>query len=157
AEAEAPALAHDEVGLLAPLYPLPRLELVEGHGASVRDAGARDYIDFTSGIAVNAFGHAPRGLAETVAAQLNRLGHCPNPVDNAPARALARELTEATGYARVFFCNSGTEGLDAALKFARARARALGLPGRGIVAFQGGFHGRTGFALSATYHPPYRE
>jgi acetylornithine/N-succinyldiaminopimelate aminotransferase len=156
ADAAAPALAHDEVGLLAPLYPLPRLELVEGHGARVRDAGGRDYLDFTSGIAVNAFGHAPRGLAEALASQLARLGHTSNLFANAPAFALARELAEATGYERVFFCNSGTEGNDAALKFARARAHALGLPGRGIVAFKGGFHGRTGFALSATYTPAYR-
>ena len=156
-EVETPAFAHDEVGLFAPLYPLPRLELVEGQGARVRDAGGRDYLDFTSGIAVNAFGHAPRGLAENVAAQMARLGHCSNLFANAPAIALAHELAGATGYDRVFFCNSGTEGLDAALKFARARARALGLPGRGILAFEGGFHGRTGFALSATYHPSYRE
>ena len=152
-EVETPAFAHDEVGLFAPLYPLPRLELVEGQGARVRDAGGRDYLDFTSGIAVNAFGHAPRGLAENVAAQMARLGHCSNLFANAPAIALAHELAGATGYDRVFFCNSGTEGLDAALKF----ARALGLPGRGILAFEGGFHGRTGFALSATYHPSYRE
>jgi len=157
ADAEAPALAHEEVGLLAPLYPLPRLELVEGVGARVKDAGGREYVDFTSGIAVNAFGHAPRGLAETVAAQLAKLGHCSNLYANTPALTLARELTEATGYDRVFFCNSGTEGVDAALKFGRARAKALGLPGRGILAFEGGFHGRTGFALSATYNPPYRE
>jgi acetylornithine/N-succinyldiaminopimelate aminotransferase len=156
AEAPAPAFAHDEVGLLAPLYALPRLELTEGHGARVRDAGGREYLDFTSGIAVNAFGHAPRGLAEAIASQLARLGHTSNLFANAPALALARELAEATGYGRVFFCNSGTEGNDAALKFARARAHALGLPGRGIVAFKGGFHGRTGFALSATYTPAYR-
>ena len=157
ADTEAPAFAHDEVGLLAPLYPLPRLELVEGEGARVRDAGGREYIDFTSGIAVNAFGHAPRGLAETVAAQMARLGHCSNLFANTPALSLAKELVDATGYDRVFFCNSGTEGLDAALKFGRARARALGLRCRGILAFEGGFHGRTGFALSATYNPPYRE
>lgn len=154
---EAPVLAEDEVALLAPVYPLPRLELVEGQGARVRDAGGREYLDFTSGIAVNAFGHAPRGLAETVAAQLARLGHCSNLFANEPALALAKELTDATGYPRVFFCNSGTEGLDAALKFTRARARALGMPGRAIVAFKGGFHGRTGFALSATWNPAYRE
>jgi predicted acetylornithine/succinylornithine family transaminase len=153
----APALAHDEVGLFAPLYPLPRLELVEGEGAWVRDAGGRRYLDFTCGIAVNAFGHAPRGLAETVAAQLTRLGHTSNLFANEPALALARELTEATGYSHVFFCNSGTEGNEAALKFARARAHKLGKPGRAIVAFKGGFHGRTGFALSATQNPPYRE
>ena len=157
AESETPAVAHDEVGLLAPLYPLPRIELVEGQGARVRDAGGKEYVDFTSGIAVNAFGHAPRGLAETVAAQMARLGHCSNLFANTPALALAKELVDATGYDRVFFCNSGTEGLDAALKFGRARAKALGLPGRGILAFEGGFHGRTGFALSATYNPPYRE
>ena len=153
----APALAHDEVGLFAPLYPLPRLELVEGEGAWVRDTGGKRYLDFTCGIAVNAFGHAPRGLAETLAAQLTRLGHTSNLFANEPALALARELTEATGYERVFFCNSGTEGNEAALKFARARAHKLGKPGRGIVAFKGGFHGRTGFALSATQNPPYRE
>jgi len=154
---EAPALAHEEVGLFAPLYPLPRLELTEGQGARVRDAGGRDYLDFTSGIAVNAFGHAPRGLSEAIASQLARLGHCSNLFAHQPGLALARELTEATGYDRVFFCNSGTEGNDTALKFARARAHRLGLPGRAIVAFKGGFHGRTGFALSATYQPAYRE
>ena len=156
-DVESPAFAHDEVGLLAPLYPLPRLELVEGEGARVRDAGGREYVDFTSGIAVNAFGHAPRGLAEALAGQMAKLGHCSNLFANTPALSLARELTEATGFERVFFCNSGTEGLDAALKFARARARAAGLPGRGFLAFEGGFHGRTGFALSATYNPSYRE
>ena len=155
--AATPALAHDEVGLFAPLYPLPRLELVEGEGAWVRDAGGNRYLDFTCGIAVNAFGHAPRGLGEAVAAQLTRLGHTSNLFANEPALALARELTEATGYSHVFFCNSGTEGNEAALKFARARAHKLGKPGRAIVAFKGGFHGRTGFALSATQNPPYRE
>ena len=90
AETETPAFAHDEVGLLAPLYPLPRIELVEGQGARVRDAGGKEYVDFTSGIAVNAFGHAPRGLAETVAAQMARLGHCSNLYANTPALSLAR-------------------------------------------------------------------
>jgi len=156
-EVDTAAFAHDEVGLFAPLYPLTRIELVEGRGARVRDAGGKEYVDFTSGIAVNAFGHAPHGLAETVAAQMARLGHCSNLYANTPAIALASELVDATGYDRVFFCNSGTEGLDAALKFGRARGKALGLPGRGILAFEGGFHGRTGFALSATYNPSYRE
>jgi len=150
-------LAPEELALLAPLYPLPRLELVHGHGARVSDATGRTYLDFVSGIAVNAFGHAPEGLAEVVAAQLGTLGQCSNLFANRPAIELARELCEATGYARVFLCNSGTEGLDAALKFARARAGRLGRKGRDIVAFHGGFHGRTGFALSATWNPAYRE
>ncbi len=161
--AEAPVMTPPQAGfataepaLLSPTYPLPRLELTSGSGARVRDAAGREYLDFVSGIAVNAFGHAPAGLAEVVAAQLGTLGHCSNIFANAPGVALAAALTRATGYDRVFFCNSGTEGNDAALKFARARAGKLGLPGRDIVAFQGGFHGRTGFALSATHTPSYR-
>jgi len=151
------ALATDEAQWLAPLYPLPRLELARGRGARVWDAAGREYLDFTSGIAVNALGHAPRGLAAAVARQMRELGHCSNLFANRPAAQLARQLTRRTGYDRVFFCNSGTEGVEAALKFARARAGASGRAGRDIVAFGGGFHGRTGFALSATWTPAYRE
>jgi acetylornithine/succinyldiaminopimelate/putrescine aminotransferase len=156
ADAETPALAHEEVGLLAPLYPLPRLELVEGQGAHVKDAGGREYLDFTSGIAVNAFGHAPRGLAEALVAQMARLGHCSNLFANSPALSLARELSEATGYDRVFFCNPGTEGLDAALKFGRARARA-GATGPRHPGVRGRLPRSHRFALSATFNPSYRE
>ncbi len=149
-------LSATEAGLLAPTYPLPRLELAQGRGARVRDVAGRMYLDFVSGIAVNAFGHAPEGLAEVVAAQVNRLGQVSNLYGHWPGIRLASALTRATGYDRVFFCNSGTEGVEAALKFARARAGKKGLPGRDIVAFVGGFHGRTGFALSATHTPAYR-
>jgi predicted acetylornithine/succinylornithine family transaminase len=153
----APGLALEETGLHAPVYPLPRLELASGKGARVTDVTGRTYLDFVSGIAVNAFGHAPDGLAEVVAAQLGTLGHCSNLFANRPAVELARELVAATGYDRAFFCNSGAEGVEAALKFSRARAVSNGKAGRDIVAFRGGFHGRTGFALSATWNPPYRE
>ncbi len=153
----APGFAVDEVASHAPVYPLPRLELASGRGARVTDTAGRTYLDFVSGIAVNAFGHAPEGLATVVAAQLATLGQVSNLFANGPAVTLARELTAATGYERAFFCNSGTEGVEAALKFARARAKAKGLRGRDIVAFKGGFHGRTGFALSATHTPAYRE
>jgi acetylornithine/N-succinyldiaminopimelate aminotransferase len=150
------ALALDEPALFAPLYALPRLAIVSGRGARVRDANGREYLDFVSGIAVNAFGHAPPGLVRAVTRQMRTLGQISNLFANPPALELARELTAATGYARVFFCNSGTEGIDAALKFARAHARARGRTGRDIVAFEGGFHGRTGFALSATASADYR-
>ena len=149
--------AGEEPGLLAPIYPLPRLELVSGHGARVRDAAGREYLDFVSGIAVNAFGHTPTGLAEAISHQLAELGHTSNLYANRPAIELAKLLTQHTGYSHVFFCNSGTESIDSAIKFARAHAFQLGRPGRDILAFQGGFHGRTGFALSATYTPSYRE
>jgi acetylornithine/N-succinyldiaminopimelate aminotransferase len=156
APAAAEALALDEAARLAPLYSLPRLAIASGRGAWVRDANGREYLDFVSGIAVNAFGHAPPGLARAVAKQMRTLGQVSNLFANDPARALAAELLEATGYDRVFFCNSGTEGVDAALKFARAHAASRGRAGRDIVAFEGGFHGRTGFAVSATFSPDYR-
>lgn len=154
--AETDPLAHEELELLAPLYPLPRLALAAGRGARVTDRCGRSYLDFTCGIAVNAFGHAPRGLATVVAKQMRTLGHVSNLYAHEPGIALARALTAATGYERVFYCNSGAEGIEAALKFARARAQALGRPGRTLVSFTGGFHGRTGFALSVTWNPEYR-
>jgi len=149
--------AAEEPGLFAPVYPLPRLELRAGRGARVVDAAGREYLDFTSGIAVNGLGHAPPGLARVVSKQLRQLVHCSNLFANRPAIELARALCDATGYERVFFCNSGTEGIEAALKFARARAAALGLPGRDVLAFRDGFHGRTAWALAATWTPRYRE
>ena len=151
-----PGFAAGELDVFAPTYVFPRLELVSGKGARVTDATGREYLDFVSGIAVNAFGHAPKGLKRVVAKQLDTLGHVSNLFANGPAIALAKALTEATGYDRVFFCNSGTEGIDTALKFARAHAVATEKDGREFVAFQGGFHGRTGFALSVTHNPPYR-
>ena len=156
---EAPAVAavSPELECFAPVYPLPRLELVSGHGAWVKDSQGKTYLDFVSGIAVNALGHTPASFAPAIARQMKQLGQVSNLFGHAPGLELARELCAATGYDRVFFCNSGTEGVEAALKFARARAGARGLKGRDIVAFTGGFHGRTGFALSATHHPPYRE
>jgi len=151
------ALATEELDLLAPVYPLPRLELVSGRGARVVDASGKQYLDFVSGIAVNALGHAPAGLSRAVARQMRRLGQCSNLFANRPALELARALVDSTGYQRVFFCNSGTEAIEAALKFARVRARERELKGRDVLAFRGGFHGRTAFALAATWNPPYRE
>ena len=154
----APALAGEETGLFAPVYPLPRLALVAGRGTWVTAADGRRYLDFVSGVAVNALGHAPAGVARAVAKQVRTLAHCSNLYANAPGTALAAALTAATGYDRVFFCNSGTEGVEAALKFARARARARGRAAVGaVLAFRGGFHGRTAFALAATWTPAYRE
>lgn len=146
-----------ETDCLAALYPLPRLEIASGHGAWVRDTSGREYLDFVSGIAVNALGHAPPGLARALARQLRTLGQVSNLYTHEPGLELARALTRATGHSKVFFANSGTEGIEAALKFARARARHRQQPGRDILAFRGGFHGRTALALSATWTPSYRE
>jgi acetylornithine/N-succinyldiaminopimelate aminotransferase len=157
-ETAAPADAPDEATLLAPVYPLPRLELVRGRGARVVDAAGREYLDFVSGIAVNAFGHADPGLARALAAQASTLIHVSNLYGTPVSARLAARLLDATGYDRVFFCNSGTEGVEGALKFARQAARAAGrAPGGAVLAFEGAFHGRTAFALSATANPAYRE
>lgn len=151
------ALAFEEMGLFAPTYPLPRLALARGKGTRVWDVTGREYLDFASGIAVNAFGHAPRGLRKAVSEQMRSLVHVSNLFSNGPAVDLALHLARATGYPQVFFCNSGTEANEAALKFARVVAAARGRAGRAIVAFQGGFHGRTALSLSATHTPAYRE
>jgi acetylornithine/N-succinyldiaminopimelate aminotransferase len=153
-----PAMAQEEVGLMAPNYPLPRLALASGRGSWVVGTDGRRYLDFVSGIAVNALGHAPPGVASAVARQMRALVHCSNLYANAPGTRLASDLAAATGYPRVFFCNSGTEGVEAALKFARVWAHARGRAAAGtVLAFRGGFHGRTGFALSVTWTPAYRE
>src|SRR4249920_1555773 len=151
------ALAREETAYLAPLYPLPRLEIVSGRGARVTAADGREYLDFVSGIAVNALGHAPPGLPRAIAAQMRSLGHVSNLFANRPAMAFAKRLCALTGYERVFLCNSGTEAIESALKFARAHAWARGREGRDLLAFRGGFHGRTAFALAATWTPSYRE
>src|SRR5262245_44275273 len=152
-----PALAQGEIEFLVPTYNFPRLELASGKGAVVTDREGRTYLDFVSGIAVNALGHAPAGLATAVAKQMRTLVHSSNLFTSGPVLSLAKSLSQATGYPRVFFTNSGTEAIEGAIKFARARAHALGRPGRDILAFRGGFHGRTGFAVSATWTPSYRE
>ncbi len=95
--AGASALAAEEPGLLAPVYALPRLELTSGQGAWVVDAGGREYLDFVSGIAVNALGVAPPGLARAVARQMKQLVHCSNLFANRPAIELAQALAAATG------------------------------------------------------------
>lgn len=154
--APAPASLTPEAGLLAPVYALPRPELRSGRGAWVLGSDGTRYLDFVSGIAVNALGHAPPALIRTVAKQMRSLMHVSNLFGHEPGIELARALTAATGYPRVFFCNSGTEGIESALKFSRVLARARGREARGVLAFHGGFHGRTAFALSATYHPDYR-
>ncbi len=155
--AEPQVLAAGEAGLFAPTYAFPRLELVTGRGARVTDAHGRTYLDFVSGIAVNALGHAAPAVARAVSRQMRELVHVSNLFATGPALALAAALEDATGYDRVFFCNSGTEGIEAAVKFARAHAGATGRAGRDLVAFRGGFHGRTGFALSLTWTPSYRR
>lgn len=136
-----------------PNYGTPPLALVRGSGAVVVDADGREYLDFVAGIAVNALGHAHPAVVDAVSRQVRTLGHTSNLVVNGPAVELAERLAAlAGGTARVFLCNSGAEANEAALKLARRH-----LPGRpGVVAVEGGFHGRTTGALALTGQPGKR-
>jgi acetylornithine/N-succinyldiaminopimelate aminotransferase len=136
---------------LLPTYARADVTFVRGEGARLWDAEGREYLDFGSGIAVVALGH--RHPAPLVAAhdQLDRLWHASNLYRTEPVEELAARLSERFGGAQAFFCNSGAEAIEAALKYAR---KATGKPG--VVALEGSFHGRTFGALSATGQPAKR-
>ena len=133
-------------------YGPPPLTLVRGAGARVWDDTGREYVDLVAGIAVNAVGHAHPRVVTAVAEQLATLGHVSNLYRTLPAEVLAGRLSDlAGGGARTFFCNSGAEAVEAALKLARkATGRA------GFVAAHGSFHGRTMGALAVTGQPAKR-
>ncbi len=128
--------------------------IVRGQGARVWDDEGREYIDCTAGYGVANIGHARPEIAEAIAAQAQRLITCPEMFYNDTRARLLERLAHLTptGLNRIFLCNSGTEAVEGALKFAR-----LATGRRGIVATLRGFHGRTMGALSATWEPHYRE
>jgi predicted acetylornithine/succinylornithine family transaminase len=124
-----------------------------GRGARLLDAGGRGYWDLLAGIAVSALGHGHPRLRRALREAADGIWHVSNLYYHPAQGLLAERLTRASGLSRAFFCNSGTEANEAALKFARLRN-----PGRDrIVALEEGFHGRTLGALSVTGHAPYRE
>lgn len=134
------------------------LVLVRGEGSHVFDADGKGYIDLLSGLGVASLGHAHPGLADALAEQARELVHTSNlffhPLQGRVASALAR----LSGLDRTFFTNSGTEAVEACLKFARRYWFTNGSPGRTeLVAFDRSFHGRTFGALSVTAGAAYRE
>ncbi len=124
-------------------YPV---EFVKGLGSKLYDKNDKEYLDFLSGIAVTSFGHHHKEITETANEQLNKLWHVSNLFEATPQEELAQKLTKATGMDSVFFCNSGTEANEAAIKF----ARKWGGERKTIIVANGGFHGRTMGSLSAT-------
>jgi predicted acetylornithine/succinylornithine family transaminase len=139
--------------VVMPTYARVPIELVQGLGCRVTDASGREYLDFTSGIAVSTLGHRHPVVVEALHRAAEGLLHVSNLYWTAPMVRLAERLTAAAGMDAAFFCNSGTEAVEAALKLAR-RAR----PGRSVwVAFEGSFHGRTLGALSVTAQPKYQQ
>ena len=134
------------------------LVLVRGEGSRVVDTDGREYVDFLSGIGVASLGHAHTGLAEALAAQARELVHTSNLFFHPLQGQVAARLARLSGLPRAFFCNSGTEAVEACLKFARRYWHAAGSPARTeIVAFERSFHGRTFGSLSVTSGAPYRE
>ena len=131
--------------------------LVRGRGCRVVDDDGREYLDLLSGIGVASLGHAHEGLARALADQAGELLHTSNLFFHPLQGELARRLARLSGLARTFFCNSGTEAVEACLKFARRYWHARNDPDRtAIVAFDGSFHGRTFGSLSVTSGSAYR-
>ena len=156
APAEADATQAPDAALL-PVYRRPPMEFVRGAGIELFDAEGRAYLDFTSGIAVNALGYGDPGLAAAMHEAAEGLVHVSNLFRTRPGEELARRLVERTFADRVFFCNSGAEANEGAFKFARRWARSTGDAARHeIVALRGSFHGRLFGTLAATDKPAYR-
>jgi predicted acetylornithine/succinylornithine family transaminase len=143
---------------LAPLYGKGDLNLVAGLGTYLQDASGKRYLDFVSGIAVNALGHCHPSVVAAIRRQTEDFIHISNLYPNKPQLELAKRIVEVSDYSKVFFCNSGTEANEGAIKFARKFFNRNGKPEKQkIVTFLNSFHGRTFAALSATGQPALRE
>jgi len=127
-------------------YGIPPITLVKGRGAEVWDDNGKRYLDFLGGIATNILGHAHPAIVKAVTEQIGKLGHVSNLYSHKQGIELAEKLQDLVNdsSARIFFCNSGAEANEAAIKISRLTGR------REIIAATGGFHGRTTGALSIT-------
>ena len=134
-------------------YGSPTIALVKGKGIVVTDADGKQYLDFLGGIATNILGHAHPAIVKAVTKQVSILNHVSNFYVHPNAVELAEKLASMTGDkgAKVFFCQSGAEANEAALKLSRRTGKVR------VVAAQGAFHGRTMGALSLTGQPSKRE
>ncbi len=146
--------------LLLPTYERQPILLERGQGVYVWDSTGKKYLDFLSGIGVNALGHNHPAIQRVIKRQAGRLIHISNLFFHAYQAELAARLTEMSGLDRAFFCNSGTEAWDGALKLARAHAQMSNRNGSRakwrILAMDNSFHGRTFGALATTGQKKYR-
>jgi acetylornithine/N-succinyldiaminopimelate aminotransferase len=133
----------------------PPVVMVEGHGSWLQDEDGRSYLDFVQGWAVNCLGHTPDVLAETIAFQARRLINCSPAYYNAEMARLARLLADASGLAQVFFCNSGAEANEGAIKLARKWGARHRDGAYEIITMDHGFHGRTLATMAASGKPAW--
>lgn len=145
-------------GGLMPTYGRFPVELDHGRGAVAIDTNGKEYIDFGSGIGVNALGYCDPGWVQAVGKQAARLQHTSNLYDNPVQTAFARELCAAAGMARVFLCNSGAEANECALKLARKYSFDKYGEGRStVITLENSFHGRTVTTLAATGQAAFHQ
>jgi acetylornithine/N-succinyldiaminopimelate aminotransferase len=156
------SVSRREAKLLLPTYERQPILFVRGHGVYLWDSQGKRYLDFLSGIGVNALGHNHPAIQAAIKRQAGRLIHISNLFFHEYQADLAQHLTEISGLDRAFFCNSGTEAWEGALKLARAFAQKNNRNGgksnsrTRILAMDNSFHGRTFGALATTGQPKYR-
>jgi acetylornithine/N-succinyldiaminopimelate aminotransferase len=138
-------------------YKRNQVTFVRGDGVRLYDAAGREYLDLLSGIGVAALGHAHPGLARAIADQAQTLIHTSNLFFHPLQGQLAERLANLSGLPRAFFCNSGTEAVEACLKFARRYWHTKGEPRQEFIALEESFHGRTFGSLSVTSDEKYRK
>ncbi len=138
------------VSCLMPTYAPQPVAFVRGEGVWLFDAAGKRYLDALSGIAVNTLGHGHPALVEALRDQVGRLIHHSNLFENPLAEALAHELVKRSGMTNVFFCNSGLEANEAAIKIARKYGHDRGIDSPEIIVYEHAFHGRSLATLSAT-------
>ncbi len=153
------AAAQADQDYILQTYLKPDFVIERGEGVHLIDSDGRRYLDFVSGIAVNALGYGDPEVTAAIAEQAARLIHVSNLYLTAPSGELARMMIERSpGFDKVFFGNSGAEVIEGAIKFARRYARDRFGEGKAtIVAFDGSFHGRTMGAVAVTAREKYRE
>ena len=147
-------VVRSEAKLLLPTYDRQRVLFERGRGVYLWDSRGKRYLDFLSGIGVNALGHAHPVIQSTLKRQAGRLIHVSNLFFHEFQAELAKRLTRISGLDKAFFCNSGTEAWEGALKMARAFARTQNSNGHKakwrLLALENSFHGRTFGSLATT-------
>jgi acetylornithine/N-succinyldiaminopimelate aminotransferase len=138
-------------------YKRPPMEIVRGEGVYLYDSTGKGYLDFASGIAVNAFGYNDPGIAHAIQDALETgLIHTSNLYRTRPGEDLAQFLVDHSFASSVFFCNSGAEANEGAFKFARKLGRSVAPEKTGIISLRGAFHGRLFATLAATDRATYQ-